>query len=389
MHTTKARILVLDGMWNKSLAAVRSFGRRGFHVTAGENTRLATALFSKYCKKRFIYPSPVKNQEAFIDCLENELRRGNYDVVFPMELSTQFALVTNRERFARYCRIPFAKPEITNHIQDKAWLTKFATEKGYEVPKTFFVENLDHLNEIADEINCPALIKPRVSSGSRGIIYVKNSSELIHAYLKVHEVYPLPIIQEYIPDGEGTYGVGLLLNFESEARASFVYKRLRSYPVSGGPSTLRESVKREDLQEIAESLLKSLGWTGIAHMEFKIDPRDGKAKLLEVNPRFWGSLHLAIESGVDFPFLLYHLAMDGDVEYVRDYRIGVKCRWLIPGDLLHFFQNPDRFRLRPSFFDFSAKDDIISLQDPLPTIGRVLSGFTLLFDKEMRRLLNR
>jgi len=199
----------------------------------------------------------------------------------------------------------------------------------------------------------------------------------------------LPIIQEYIPDGEGTYGVGLLLNFESEARASFVYKRLRSYPVSGGPSTLRESVKREDLQEIAESLLKSLGWTGIAHMEFKIDPRDGKAKLLEVNPRFWGSLHLAIESGVDFPFLLYHLAMDGDVEYVRDYRIGVKCRWLIPGDLLHFFQNPDRFRLRPSFFDFSAKDDIISLQDPLPTIGRVLSGFTLLFDKEMRRLLNR
>lgn len=389
MHPTKARILVLDGMWNKSLAAVRSFGRRGFHVTAGENTRLATALFSKYCKKRFIYPSPVKNQEAFIDCLENELRRGNYNVVFPMELSTQLTLVTNRERFARYCRIPFAKPEITNHIQDKAWLTKFATEKGYEVPKTFFVENLDHLNEIADEINCPALIKPRVSSGSRGIIYVKNSSELIHAYLKVHEVYPLPIIQEYIPDGEGTYGVGLLLNFESEARASFVYKRLRSYPVSGGPSTLRESVKREDLQEIAESLLKSLGWTGIAHMEFKIDPRDGKAKLLEVNPRFWGSLQLAIESGVDFPYLLYRMAMEGDIHPVKDYRPGIKCRWLIPGDILHFVKNPERFKLKPSFFNFRIKDDIISLHDPLPILGRVLSALTFLYDEEMKKLLFR
>jgi predicted ATP-grasp superfamily ATP-dependent carboligase len=384
-----SRVLVLDGMWNKSLAVVRSLGKKGFNITAGERTRLATALFSRYCNKKFIYPSPVKNQEAFIDYLENELRRGNYNVVFPMELSTQLALVTNRERFARYCRIPFAKPEITNHIQDKAWLTKFATEKGYEVPKTFFVENLEQLNEIADEINCPALIKPRVSSGSRGIIYVKNSSELIHAYLKVHDVYPLPIIQEYIPDGEGTYGIGLLLNFESEARASFVYKRLRSYPISGGPSTLRESVKREDLQEIAGSLLKSLRWTGIAHMEFKIDPRDGKAKLLEVNPRFWGSLQLAIEAGVDFPYLLYRLAMEEDIHPVKDYRTGVKCRWLIPGDVLHFIKNPERLKLEPSFFSFGIKDDIISLHDPLPTLGRILSGLTFLYDKEMKKLLFR
>ena len=96
-------------------------------------------------------------------------------------------------------------------------------------------------------------------------------------------------------------------------------------------------------------------------MEFKIDPRDGSPKLLEVNPRFWGSLQLAIEAGMDFPFLLYKMAIDGDIDSVKDYTLGVKCRWLIPDDFLNFIKNPNRFRLKPSFFDFKIKDDIISL----------------------------
>ncbi|HTZ18146.1 MAG TPA: ATP-grasp domain-containing protein, partial [Dissulfurispiraceae bacterium] len=174
-----------------------------------------------------------------------------------------------------------------------------------------------------------------------------------------------------------------------EIRASFVYKRLRSYPVAGGPSTLRVSVKRDDLADIAGHLMKSLAWTGIAHAEFKIDRRDGRPKLLEVNPRFWGSLSLAIESGVDFPFLLYKMAMQGDVDPVHEYCSGVMTRWLIPGDIMHFMRNPERFRLQPGFFDFSAKDDIISVSDPLPTLGRVLSVFTLFSDREMRELIRR
>ena len=58
-------------------------------------------------------------------------------------------------------------------------------------------------------------------------------------YLEAHKQYPFPIIQEYLPDGGEVFGVGLLLNFQSEVKASFVYKRIRSNPVRGGPSTLR------------------------------------------------------------------------------------------------------------------------------------------------------
>jgi predicted ATP-grasp superfamily ATP-dependent carboligase len=125
-------------------------------------------------------------------------------------------------------------------------------------------------------------------------------------------------------------------------------------------------------------------------VEFKVDPRDNKPKLMEINPRFWGSLPLAIYSGVDFPYLLYKMAMGEDFETVTTYKTGIRSRYLLPGDIMHFISNPERFNMKPSFFKFfdkNTKDDIISLKDPLPTFGRILSLLTLLYNKDMQRYL--
>jgi predicted ATP-grasp superfamily ATP-dependent carboligase len=391
MNNRRPKVLILDGMWNKTLAAVRSLGRRGFHVTVGERTRLASALFSRYCAKRLIYSSPEERPGAFLDDLEKELSCGCYDVVFPMEWTTQILLTDpeNRRRLERYAKIPFAESTLAQSVNDKAQLLRYAKDHGTDIPETYYIEDMNVLDRIAGKMEYPAVIKPRISSGSRGMLYVGNEQELRRNYSLVHERYPFPLVQEYIPGDGEVYGVGALLNFQSQVRASFVYRRIRSYPVAGGPSTLRESVKRKDLQDIAESLLQSLKWTGIAHVEFKVDSRDGRPKLLEINPRFWGSLALAVEAGVDFPYLLCKLAMEGDVDQVSDYATGIQLRWLIPGDLLHYIHNPRRFAMKPGFFDFRIKDDIMSMHDPLPTIGRILSAFTLISDKEMRKLIRR
>ena len=82
------RVLVLDGLWNKTVAAVRSFGRRGLFVGVGERTRFAPAMFSRYCSRRFLHPSPVIRPDDFLPALESELSANRYDVMLATEFST-------------------------------------------------------------------------------------------------------------------------------------------------------------------------------------------------------------------------------------------------------------------------------------------------------------
>ena len=380
------RVLILDGMWGKTLAAVRSLGKRGFHVTTGEWTRFATSLFSKYCSKKIVYPSPKSSPEKFFGWLIGELKTNKYDMILPAELETQLLLVKNRNEIEKYTRLPFADYDLISNLQNKAWLMKIAKSRGFLCPKTYFPDNPDIKKSFINSLEYPVVIKPRISSGSRGVVYIKNPFDLPTAYQKVHKRFPYPLIQEFIPNG-GAFGVGALFNFNSKPGPTFVYKRIREYPVSGGPSTLRESVLNEEIKETAISLLKSLGWSGVAMVEFRVDSRDGKPKLMEINPRLWGSLQLAILSGVDFPFLLYKLAVDEHVEQVSSYKVGVKCRCLIPGEIMHFLANPDRFRLNPGFFSRADGYDIISSDDPMPTLGRISSLLPLLYNNEMKELL--
>ena len=137
---------------------------------------------------------------------------------------------------------------------------------------------------------------------------MRKKEDLLPSYRSVHERFPFPIVQEWIPDGGGIYGFSALLDEASKVKAAFVHKKLRMYPVQGGPSTLGEGVEHPGIMEMGLSLLKSLNWVGVGMAEFKVDPRDGIPKLMEVNPRFWGSLQLAIASGVDFPYLMLRMA---------------------------------------------------------------------------------
>jgi predicted ATP-grasp superfamily ATP-dependent carboligase len=387
MRCTRApRVLILDGFWNKALAAARSLGRRDFFVAVGERTRFAPAAFSRYCRRRFVHPSVARQPEDFLAALEQELATGQYDVLLPMELSTQLLVTRNRGRLEKKVRIPYADPDLAFRIDDKAFLASFAREHGIDAPATFFPEGLEEAAALATEFPYPVLLKPRHSSGGRGILRVDRRADFPAAYSRVHAWAPRPIVQACLPPGGEALGVGVLMNLSSESRAAFAYRRLREYPITGGPSTLRESIWDPGLVGIAERLLSRLGWVGVAMVEFKVDPRDGRPKLLEVNPRFWGSLHHAIACGVDFPFLLYSLAVEGDIRRVGEYQVGRKSRSLLHGDLLHFLKNPNRFHLKPGFHDFSMGDDVLSLQDPFPTLGRIASLVPLILDKDLRAI---
>ena len=381
------RVLVLDGFWNKALAAVRSLGRRGAYVGAGERTRLAPALFSRYCRRRFVHPSVARHPEAFLAALERELQTSRYDVVLPMELATQLLLTEHRRRVEPGARIPFADADRTLRVHDKGFLTAFAQDHGIECPATFFPKGPEDAAALSGDLPYPVLVKPRHSSGGRGIRRVDRRADFVGAYAAVHARFPAPIVQECLPPGGHALGVAVLMNFASVPRASFAYRRLREYPASGGPSTLRESIRHPDIRATTERLLSLLGWVGVAMAEFKVDPRDGRPKLLEVNPRFWGSLHHAILCGVDFPWLLCRMAVDGDADRVTGYEVGVRSRSLLHGDAMRFLTGPERFRMRPALCDFSIPDDVLSADDPWPTLGRIASLFALVGDRDLRAMV--
>ncbi|MEM2169794.1 MAG: ATP-grasp domain-containing protein [Candidatus Bathyarchaeia archaeon] len=387
-----ARVFVTDASQRKAVPIIRSLGRHGIQVVAGESTRWSMGFFSKYCTNWVVYPSPTETPDLFIEWLLNHLKRNSYDALFPIDERTLDPVTSHLEDLRKYTSIPVVDYATYMKARDKGQTIRIALQNDVPCPKTYFVSNLEEVQSLAQMIDFPVVIKPRQSQGSRGIAYIQTRDQLYKEYTKIHACYPFPLIQEFIPPGGGSFGVEILLNKNSEPRAVFVHKRLREYPVSGGPSTLRESVYAPELVELGVRLLKAMGWYGVAMVEFKVDPRDNIPRLMEVNPKFWGSIQLSIVSGVDFPYLLYRMATEGDIEPVLEYQPGVRCRWLLPGDILHFLSNPNRFRLQPSFFQFWGDNlhyDILSRDDPGPIWGMFVSYLAQAFNTKLWKDLRR
>jgi len=381
------KIFITDGRWHKTLAAVRSLGKKGIPVICGDNISLACSFFSRYCAEKFIYPSPKYNTKEFIERLIKEFEKKDYRVLFPMEEDTMQIIADNINAFPQKISIPIVDREKLLMVRDKGELIKFAISRGVPCPGTWFIKDIEEIKDL--KLTFPVVIKPRVGSGAKGVKYIENKKELEENYRKIHSIFPYPLIQERIPSGGEAIGVSAVFDRNGVPVASFTHKRIREFPVSGGASTLCESCLRPEIEEIAIKLLRDLNWYGVAMVEFKVDPRDNIPKLMEINTRFWGSLQLAIYGGIDFPYLLYQIALNKKTE-VSSYKIGVKFRWILPGDLMHFISNPERFRMKPDFFDFFDRNTthaIFSWDDPLPVIGMILTGLSFLYDKDMKRHL--
>jgi len=362
-------ILITDGLWRKSLVATRALGQKGIGVSVVGDSFFTSSFFSKYCKKRIILPLAKNDPENFRLGIIKELKEKKYDLLIPMEDETIAVLLKVRKTIEKLTNFPVPSKNILEKAWDKAETIKIAKKIGIPVPKTYF--SPDDKN-----IEFPLVVKPRKGSGGRGLVYIDNRDDLQEEYRWIQKEYSKPLIQERLPQEGEELGVNLLFNENQKVMAGFTYKRLRSYPVSGGPSTLRESTKNDHIMEMAIALMKAMKWYGVAMIEFKKDSRNGKMKLMEVNPRFWGSLALSISAGVNFPYLLYKMAMGEKLKPVFDYKIGVRCRWLVPGDILHFLSNPKRFSMKQSFFDFfdkNTKYDQLSFEDFSGTLGVIAS----------------
>ena len=244
-----------------------------------------------------------------------------------------------------------------------------AEEKGIPAPRTVVVRERADPGSV-----CPRWSRPasRVWNCARHPLRA-TPAELDAACHAVGQTSPFPMIQEYIP-GEGR-GIFVLMN-RGRLRAVFGHRRLREKRPSGGVSVLSESAAVDPkLLEDAERVLEALKWHGVAMVEFKRDARDGVSKLFEINGRFWGSLQLAVDAGVDFPTLLYRLAVEGDEEPVLTYDVGLQLRWWLR-DLdwlvLRLREKNDMAKRRRAIAEFlrsagrTTRAEVLRRDDPAP-----------------------
>jgi predicted ATP-grasp superfamily ATP-dependent carboligase len=367
------KTLILDANQRPALAITRSLGSKGIPVVVADETDKTLAGSSKYCSETFKYPSPYENYQDFIGAIKDECLKRDIKVIFPVTEITTYFILKHREQFKDII-IPFASIDKFDLLSNKIELIKLAINLNIPIPNTIIVTNnpthpinpIDSNNSINSiniinstltsaldsfstltstsalkSLKFPLVLKPFRSrietnegwlSTSVSYAYSKEELEKIIWEKPYFRDYPF-LIQEYI-EGEGQ-GVSALYN-QGKLVTFFAHRRLREKPPSGGVSVLSESIEVNPfLKDISKRLLDNVSWHGVAMVEFKVSP-DGSPYLMEVNARFWGSLQLAIDSGIDFPWILYRMAIGEETAPLNGYDVGIRSRWLL-GDLDHLY----------------------------------------------------
>lgn len=386
-----ANCLLLGGDENECLPVLENLYRHGVPVTVASPRWLSLGFFSRYPRARDLCPDPNRAPDQFIDWVEDKIRDGRYPVTLVCGETATWLLSQARDRLSPHTHLPLVDAVHFLLCRDKAQTMKAAARLGVPTPKTYYPEE-DGIDAVANQIpTYPVVLKPCISNGARGISFPRDAKELRELYARSHSEYGACIVQEFIPHTGTQYKVEILLDRDQKVLATGVYDKPRFYPPTGGSSTLNSTVERPDLIATATSLLQGISWYGIADCEFIIDPRDGVPKLMEVNPRFPRSIKILVAAGLDFPYMLYRLALGLSGRPQFDYRKKLYMRYFL-SDCVWFLRSPERLRARPSFFWFVGRNlryEIFSMSDPAPALAFLLWNLWRMLSPRERKFLLR
>jgi predicted ATP-grasp superfamily ATP-dependent carboligase len=329
----RRRAVVTDGDERAALAAVRSLGSAGWHVVVASQRRRSLAAASRHATGEVVVPPPLGDPEGFRGAVAALVQRERPALLLPVSEAALLALGADRTPFAP-ATVPFPSLEVIRRAADKVEVARLAGALGIGVPDTLILDAPRALSpaELASLV-FPVVLKPGRSvrpddapGGKFTVSYAADADQLAARLAALPPAaFPLLLQRRVVGPGAGVF----LLVDGGEILAAFAHRRVRERPPSGGVSVCRESVALDpELRAAALRLLRALEWRGVAMVEFKIDEATGTPYVMEVNPRLWGSLQLAIDAGVDFPVLLAEWALGRRLPAPPDYRVGVRSRWL-------------------------------------------------------------
>lgn len=383
-------VLVTDGDQRASLAVVRSLGKAGYRVLVAAPRRSSLATVSRYCAAGFVVPS-TDFPDEYAAALIKLVVREQPTIVIPLTEAAIQSLLSVRERLSSTL-LPFPSLDRFSAISDKRRLLDTARSLGINVPEQVVLSSPEEIQDLSGEnLALPAVLKPHrsvgQSAGSLVKFSVRYANDLETARRLAAELprsaYPILVQRRVVGPGLGVF----LLRWDERIRASFMHRRVREKPPSGGVSVSAEGIARNpSLLAQAESLLEAFEWQGVAMVEFKEDQATGANYLMEVNARFWGSLQLAIDSGVDFPLLLVHALCGEPANGPAEWRAGVRTQWFwgeIDHLLARFRERHNRLSGAPGLWatsrdvlrdllDPRVRNEVLRLRDPRPFFQETL-----------------
>ena len=353
-------VILTDAKYRSAISAARAFARGRYRVVAVQSrgdTGVTPPVFSSRCVAETRWLDGSAADGAYPERLLALLREYDRPVLFPVGAATLNAVSRAREMFAPWCDFLVAPSDVLDAVNDKEAVHQRAFELGLPVP-TEYTGTPDKY---------PVIVKPHcgekygLTAADRYVI-ARDKSELDAALTAMKRYDPAPIVQEKIA-GDGNSAC-VLLGRDGQLLDAFCHRRIREYPISGGPSACCESVYDAKKIDAAHRLLQSFGFVGLAMAEFKGD------RILEVNPRVWGSFPLTTLAGSPIT-LRYAEAAAGEsvIYHPQNYQTGVRMRFLL-NDTLATLSLLRHGRLREAGAGFAdmlrAREALSDRDDPAP-----------------------
>lgn len=329
-HCRDYPAVILDLSAN-GIGIVRSLGRKGIRVFAYDTA-------PKYKNGRTRYaecggcPHPVNQERELLHfLLELRSKFSRKAVLFAG--SDDYVAFISKNRVALSEHYHFLMPEesLVEGVLDKRLTHELAVRHDVPCPSTFFVGKDDRFEDFVGKVTFPCILKPVYSADFRRrlnkkAIVIEREDDLKQSYDYYSQFGEL-MIQELIPGGEDRlHSVATLFDENMKLVAVFTGQKLHQYPPYFGSGSLVRSTRDDAIARAGVSFLKNLGFRGLGMAEYKVDPRDGKLKFLEINARTWYWHSLSQACGVDLPYLYYLTVTGQDPPPVTEQKTGIK--WL-------------------------------------------------------------